>query len=242
MTPKIDCFIEYLNELESSLAFLTETWLPDSTELTNDIKDLETGTGYGLLCKNRLPNSRGYSTVGVALAFKKSQIEFTELSFPGNEYEILFASGTMPMFTRKFIAICVYLPPSMSTAMAMLAMLFLVDALLEIKCQFKDPFIALSGDFNNHDIEKYLEDYPDLVLLLTGPTRGGSTLDKIFTNFSDNIFVLGTITPLEWDDPSTGRPSDHRVVHCSAKLERYEAYEWMNYSYTKQTQTNESVC
>ena len=61
ITPKIDCFIEYLNELNTSLAFLTETWLSDTEDLDNDIRDLELGTGYSLICKNRPLNNRGYS-------------------------------------------------------------------------------------------------------------------------------------------------------------------------------------
>ena len=38
ITPKIECFIDYLNELNSSLAFLTETWLTDTSDLDDDIK------------------------------------------------------------------------------------------------------------------------------------------------------------------------------------------------------------
>ena len=52
ITPKIESFIEYLNELQSSIAFLTETWLTDSDHLEADIKDLELRTGYSLICKN----------------------------------------------------------------------------------------------------------------------------------------------------------------------------------------------
>ena len=53
ITPKRESFTEYLKELGTSVAFLTETWLSDSKELDNDIIDYELGTGYGLVCKNR---------------------------------------------------------------------------------------------------------------------------------------------------------------------------------------------
>ena len=106
ITPKIDCFIEYLNELNSSIAFLSETWLTDSEELKHDIDDLERGTGYGLLCKNRPPNSRGYSTGGVAIAYKKSQINLSEVCLPGNEYELLFAVGCRTL--RESVLLCVH--------------------------------------------------------------------------------------------------------------------------------------
>ena len=67
LTPKIECFIDYLLELDSSVAFLTETWLTDSAELEKDIHDLELGTGYSIICKNRPPNNRGYSAGGALL-------------------------------------------------------------------------------------------------------------------------------------------------------------------------------
>ena len=86
--------------------------MTDSAELEKDIHDLELGTGYSIICKNRPPNNRGYSAGGVALAFRKSHIEFKEIVMQGNEYEMIFAVGTMPNFTKKFIAICVYLPPA----------------------------------------------------------------------------------------------------------------------------------
>ena len=101
LTPKIDCCVEHFKELEISIAFLTETWLCDSTELTNDIADLEIETGYSMLCRNRPQNDRGYSAGGVAIAFKKSSIQLKEIQMPGNEYEILFSVGTLPKFSRK---------------------------------------------------------------------------------------------------------------------------------------------
>ena len=111
ITPKIENFIDYSNELKANLAFLTETWLSDSDELFSDLEQLELATGYSMLCKNCPPNSRGNSTGGIALVFKKSHITFKEIVLPGNDFEILFAIGTMPRFTRKMIAICVYMPP-----------------------------------------------------------------------------------------------------------------------------------
>ena len=55
LVPKIDCCMEYFKELETSLAFLTETWLYDSEELSKDIQDLEIETGYSMIFKNWPP-------------------------------------------------------------------------------------------------------------------------------------------------------------------------------------------
>ena len=208
--------------------------MTDFPDLTDDIEDLELGTGYSLLCKNRPANMRGYSTGVVAIAFRKSRISFKPLELPGNDYEMLFAEGTLPLFTRKFIAICLYRPPSMPAALAAACMTFLVDALLEIKSRYKDPFICIPGDFNTHQIESYLEDYPDLSLLVTGPTRKEKTPDLIFTNFPLQIIESGLTAPLECD-LETGASSDHRVVYCTAELKRFQAYEWITYTYVGQT-------
>ena len=163
--------MEYLNELNTGVAFLTETWLSDTIDLKDDIRDLELGTGYSMLCKNRPVNARGYSTGGLAIVYKKSQIEFTELNLPGYDYEVLFAVGKMPLFSRKFVAISVYMPPSMPAAGAASCMTYLVDAILELKTRYRDPFICIAGDFNSHNIQSYLDDYPDLSLVQTGADK-----------------------------------------------------------------------
>ena len=139
ITPKIDSFIEYLKELETSIAFLTETWLTDSPELEQDLEELEIATGYRIIHKNRPSNNRGYSTGGVALAYRKSDLSLKPISLPGNDFEILFSVGTLPRFTRVLIAICVYLPPGMSGSSVRSALEYLVDAILEFKNRYNDP-------------------------------------------------------------------------------------------------------
>ena len=67
----------------------------------------------------------------------------------------------------------------------------------------------------------------------TGPTRKDRIIDLIFTNFQDQIVESGTISPLVNE---SGVPSDHKVVYCSAHLKRYEAYEWVTYTYMRQTE------
>ena len=236
---KMDCFLDYLSELDASIAFLTETWLSDTPELQNDLEDLHLGTGYGLICKNRPQNDRRYSAGGVAIAFKSSQITFQQINLPDNNYELLFAVGTMPHFTRKFLAICMYMPPGLPVASVSASLTYLVDAILELKSRFKDPFICISGDFNGYDVQSYLDDYPDLVLVETGPTRGYRVLDLVYTNFQLDILESGTLSPLECDS-GDGAASDHRVVFCMSELKRFEAYEWQTYTYMRQTEEGNS--
>ena len=123
--------------------------MSDSSELDDDILDFEQGTGYGMICKNRPVNTRGYSTGGVAIVFRTSHIRFKEVCLPDNDFEILAAEGSMPNFSRKFIAICAYMPPNMSSSAARGCLDFLVDVILNLKSKYKDPFIAIGGDFND---------------------------------------------------------------------------------------------
>ena len=80
LIPKIDCCVEYFKELETTLAFLTETWLLDSPELVADVEDLELETGYSMLYRNRPPNDRGYSAGGVTRGDRHLDLLFTNFS------------------------------------------------------------------------------------------------------------------------------------------------------------------
>ena len=128
-----------------------------------------------------------------------------------------------------------YLPPNIPASSVKLALDFLADAILELKTHYKDPCISIAGDFNDYNVADELADYPDLQLLHTGPSRGNRTLDLIFTNFSENISESGVIDPLE-NDLDGGTPSDHGVIFCSVDLPRFQAFEWVTFSYMKQTE------
>ena len=109
---------------------------------------------------------------GVAIDFRKSKIILDKMDMPENNYEILFTSGSMPNFSRKFVAICVYMHPSLNPAQVRETRAYLTDSILQMKEKYQDPFIAISGDFNNFNVTDYLDDFPDLVLLETSPSRG----------------------------------------------------------------------
>ena len=90
IAPKIDCLVYYLDEMNTSIALLSETWLSDSDsdELVADLRELKEGTGYKMLVNNRPKNARGYLTGGVAIVYKSSRIKFRELTIPVNNFEL----------------------------------------------------------------------------------------------------------------------------------------------------------
>ena len=97
-----------------------------------DIEHIELGTGYTMLCKNRPENCRGYSTGGVAIAFEKSIINLKLVQLPDNDYEIVYAAGNLEGCHRKFVTICVYMPPGRTTSASAASLAYLVDSILEL--------------------------------------------------------------------------------------------------------------
>ena len=101
-----------------------------------------------------------------------------------------------------------------------------------MKRRLKDPYIIVSGDFNQWDAAAALQEFTDIRETVGGPTRGGRTIDRTFTNFYDNVKEAGTLSPLQTDgEDGHLRESDHRTCYVRAKLRRKERYRWMNYSY-----------
>ena len=49
LCPKIDSLIDCLEEMNSSVGIITETWLADGASLEDDITDLIHGAGVGLI-------------------------------------------------------------------------------------------------------------------------------------------------------------------------------------------------
>ena len=230
IAPKMECFLDYLEEMDTSVAILTETWLNDGSGLDEDLAEIEKGTGYGMIVKNRPINQRGYSTGGVAIVYKTNRIKFRELKLPGNKFEIVCGAGSLIHHARKVVAIAVYIPPQNSAEESRECLDFLEESVIHIKGMFKDPYIIVSGDFNRRDVDQSLANFPDLKLINTPPTRGAQKLDKLFINFNSQIFESGILKPLEND---RGVRSDHAVIYVSAKLKRIESFKWIKHTYKK---------
>lgn len=64
LCPKITSLIDCLDEMQGTVAIITETWLADGEPLEADTADLAHGAGLGLIHKNRAPNSRGVAHGG----------------------------------------------------------------------------------------------------------------------------------------------------------------------------------
>ena len=70
-----------------------------------------------------------------------------------------------------------------------------------------------------------IEDFPDLLIVGSGCTRGAAKLDVIATNI-DGV-ITETIDPLE---DETGKASDHKTVLVEARLPRLHQYTTSSYA------------
>lgn len=57
LCPKIESLIDCFDEMKATIGVVTETWLSDGDSLQEDIQDLSSGAGLGLICLNRQPNA-----------------------------------------------------------------------------------------------------------------------------------------------------------------------------------------
>ena len=242
LCPKINSLIDTIDELDASMAVVTETWLMDGQTLEEDKQDLLLGAGLSLICKNRPPDSRGVSYGGVALFFKEELCSFKEVRFDNPQnFEILAAIGSIQGHSRKVAVVACYMPPNYTTARATACFNYIEEIIIELKRRLKDPYLVISGDFNQWDLQSALQEFRDLNKIDGGATRGSRLIDRTFTNFED-ITEASTLTPLQTDEEDGPvRSSDHRTCFYTARLRRKERYKWLSYSYRYNNHDSEKL-
>ena len=85
---------------------------------------------------------------------------------------MLVGVGKFVGYSRDIVVIACYLPPNLATARAASGLNFIRGAVIGVKRKLDDPYIIISGDFNQWKIDETLEDFPDLLEANVGPTRG----------------------------------------------------------------------
>ena len=215
LCPKIQSLVDCFEELGAAIGTITETWLTDGQSLQDDIQDLNLGSGIGMICRNRAANSRGFSHGGVAMIYQTGSCNFSRVDLLNPaEFEVLVCAGTIPGHSRKMIVVSCYIPPGYDVARGKACLEYIADVVLEMKRKYKEPYLVISGNFNQWDISAALSDYHDVSETPVGPTRGDRSLDKIYTNFGDSIKKAGSLPPLETENATEERTrrSDHRIA------------------------------
>ena len=209
IAPKIISLKENFAELDLCMFAITETWLGNSAEVKQGIKDLADSSGIEMLCKNR--KSRGG---GVALAYNTNLAKLKSIQLPGNNFELLCCGGKIVGLQRAFVVFVCYLPPKMSAGVLDAFCNTLSDGIELVKDKYDDPFIIITGDFNKKSIGPALCDFPDVQLVPPVPTRGSACLDLTFSNLGQYIADVRSLPALESNDGLS--TSDHSIVtiHC----------------------------
>ena len=178
----MNSFIDMFKEMEASISIITETWLKDSLELQDDVDDLLHGSGIGLITLNLRAGRRGVAHGGVAVAYRAAVIGMKQvrISNPRN-FEVLVCVGSVEGRARKLVTIAAYVPPGYDVRRGKDCLNYIADAVIEVKRKYREPFITIAGDFNQWDIAAALSDFVDIEEAPVGPTRGTSSIDRIFT-------------------------------------------------------------
>ena len=233
LCPKINSLIDTFEELDATGAVITETWLSDGPSLEEDKQDLLLGAGLSMLCRNREPDSKGKSYGGVALFYRDDICSFKTVDFPNpGGFEILTTVGTLQGHSRKLVVLACYIPPNYAVAKGNACLKYIEEIVIEMKRRLKDPYIIVSGDFNQWDIGSAVQEFPDVSESAAGPTRRDRRIDRTFTNIGQEIGKVGTLLPLQTDGQDGHlRESDHRTCYVTARMRRKDKYTWLNYSY-----------
>ena len=231
LRPKLFSLLDTMNEMNSQIALVTETWFRESSELRVVLEDMSNALGFGVVREDRSTGVGG----GVCLVYNKSEIEFQKVKIKATT-EIVAAIGRRTGQRRKIAAVTAYIPPNYDAEQSDKALDEIVDVVGHLKRKYNSPYVVLGGDFNKRNIEESLKCFPDLKKQVTPPTRGGNVLDKIFTNFDEYITEAGvtdSIFNLE------GTETDHKTVYINASMPRVPAYKTENYSYIQQTKAGD---
>ena len=196
LAPKIDEVICLVEDNNTDLVCITETWLTDLVSINYFQKPT-----YNLICKNRSSGAHGGVCLYIKDFIKYDILE--ELHVP--DYEVLWIRISPTRLPRGFSSIVigtVYHPPSADTK-SMLEYLF--KSLTEYESQYPNCGLLLAGDFNRLDVKSLVRHFK-MKQLVHLPTRKDKTLDLLITN----LFQYYSNDSLTIHPPF--RLSDHNVV------------------------------
>ncbi|XP_038062361.1 uncharacterized protein LOC119732829 [Patiria miniata] len=189
-----------LHSNKVDIAIATETWFTDATTQVANIPTFTT------ISKSR-PNKRGG---GVAI-FAKDHLSVHTLSDHVCELECMWLKLDVKKARCSVASLyigVIYYPPNSTSECKILD--HICNTVDHIRASDMSAIITLFGDFNGLKCDP-IEANLSMTQLISFPTRGNATLDKIFTNF-----------PVLFKEPERLPPlgaSDHCCVLLSAVCE-----------------------
>ena len=104
----------------------------------------------------------------------------------------------------------------------------LVELLDAVKIKYEEPLIYIGGDFNNKDLSRLLNAFPELAPIRAGATRGGAYLDEVYTNTVEHIVSKQILRPLCREN---GVLSDHSIITASVKLPKQKKARTISFKF-----------
>jgi hypothetical protein len=96
----------------------------------------------------------------------------------------------------------------------------IIETMHSVQSQHEDPVrFIIGGDFNKVDIEDILESNGALQQVCSVATRNQRTLELVITCMATMLHPPTTLDPLNQDENTTGKPSDHNVVVVAPKTD-----------------------
>lgn len=161
----------------------------------------------------------------MAFAFCTGTANFKQLALNlmSREHEVGVV-GRVSGVKRKMVVFTVYIPPSTRAAELEVINSALTHEIAAARAAHGDPIIFVGGDFNKRDMGPALMRAANLKPIGTDPTRGSSTLDKVYSTVNDLVVDVRTLPLL---DAPHGVSSDHRCIYVKAKFPRSRGYSWV---------------
>ena len=134
------------------------------------------------------------------------------------------AVGKVGKIERTIVIFVVYIPPDMRAPALERLKEELSAEIVAVQKSYKNPLIVVNGDMNRRDLGSGIREVADFELIKTGPTRGDSTIDLMFTNAPEAVSEAVTTPPLH---NASGVPSDHCSVFVSASIPPERRFRWV---------------
>ena len=235
---KMISLADNMSELELGLCIVTETWFYNSPALDRLVCDAEHGQALGMINNVRKPIGRLNTGGGVSIVFDKNKLSGKRFNIRTNGAEIVVGQFKLREESRTIFVVGIYLSTRLSKNAAVKHMNTLTCVISQLKTSHDSPYILVGGDFNHFDTSSICEDFEDLRLVQTLPTRGNKTIDLAFTNLPVAETVIRP--PLRCDETQTD--SDHKLVTYSAEWQHSHKFEWIITRGRKMTEENVQEC
>ena len=168
----------------------------------------------------------------MAIVFDENKCSFSKVNIAADsEWEVVVGCGRFVGFPKPVLVVGCYIPPGYMVPRSTACLDFIRETVTELKRRYDDPYVVVSGDFNQWDVGGALRDFNDLLESPVGPSRGDRSIDRTFSNLTEFVQECGTVPPLEPDLPGAGAASDHLTTLVRCSIPRVRKFKWLSYSY-----------